>query len=145
MPRPEKRLARERLNIAQLIGVALVTRGFIVLDLDRGHAEGVDGVASFAALVNAQGGDFPDHCPCVRTRRGGIHLYIASPAGVELRSSTSRIAPGVDIKAGRSLVTCPPTDGYSWIKPLIPIAELPPPPEWAGARGPSTAVAISDS
>jgi hypothetical protein len=122
--------ARERFEHCAAHGMALVTRGFIVVDLDRGHADGVDGVASFAALVDAHGGDFPEHGPRVRTRRGGVHLYLASPAGVEVRSSASRIAPGVDIKAARSLATCPPTDGYSWIKPLISLAELPPPPDW---------------
>jgi hypothetical protein len=122
--------ARRRFEHCAAHGMALVTRGFIVVDLDRGHADGVDGVASFAALVAAHGGDFPDQYPCVRTRRHGVHLYLASPAGVEVRSSASRIAPGVDIKAARSIATCPPTDGYSWIKPLIPVAELPPPPGW---------------
>jgi hypothetical protein len=122
--------ARERFEHCAAHGMALVTRGLIVVDLDRGHAETVDGVANFTALIERHGGDFPDHCPGVRTRRGGVHLYLASPAGIDVRSSASRIAPGVDIKAGRSLATCPPTDGYCWINPLIPIADLPQPPDW---------------
>jgi hypothetical protein len=124
--------ARERFEQCTAHGVALLTRGFIALDLDRNHADGVDGVASFAALVEAHGGDFPSEAevPCVRSRRGGAHEYRAAPAGVMMRSSASKIAPGVDIKAGRALATCPPTAGYSWLSPLTPLVDLPPAPTW---------------
>lgn len=124
--------ARDRFEQCTAHGVALVTRGFIVLDLDRNHADGVDGVASFAALVEAHGGDFPSdaEAPWVRSRRGGAHVYLTVPAGVTIRSSASKIAPGVDIKAGRALATCPPTPGYSWLSPLTPLVDLPPAPGW---------------
>jgi len=123
---------RRRFERADAAGIAIVTRGFFVLDLDRNHADGVDGVASFAALVEAHGGDFPSEAevPCVRSRRGGAHEYRAAPAGVMMRSSASKIAPGVDIKAGRALATCPPTAGYSWLSPLTPLVDLPPAPTW---------------
>jgi hypothetical protein len=122
--------ARDRFLQWPARGVALVTRGVFVLDLDTNHANGVDGVANFAALVREHGEDLPASAPSVRSRRGGAHYYMAAPAGVELRSSTSKIAPGVDIKAGRALATCPPTPGYSWIASLVPPANLPPAPEW---------------
>lgn len=122
--------ARERFEQCTAHGVALLTRGLIVIDQDRGHADGVDGVASFAVLVEAHGGDFPSEAPCVRSRRGGAHVYLAAPADVTMRSSASKIAPGVDIKAGRSLATCPPTPGYSWLSPLPPLVDLPPAPTW---------------
>jgi hypothetical protein len=47
-----------------------------------------------------------------------------------MRSSASKISPGVDIKAGRALATCPPTPGCSWLSPLTPLADLPPAPTW---------------
>ena len=72
--------ARERFEHCAAHGMALVTRGFIVVDLDRGHADGVDGVASFAALVDAHGGDFPEHGPRVRTRRGGAWITAVASA-----------------------------------------------------------------
>lgn len=122
--------ARKRFEQCKARGLALLTRGFIVPDLDRNHADGVDGVASFAVLVEAHGGDFPPEAPCVRSRRGGAHVYLAAPAGVTIRSSASKIAPGVDIKAGRALATCPPTPGYNWLSPLTPLADLPPAPDW---------------
>lgn len=122
--------ARDRFEQCTAHGVALVTRGHIVLDLDRGHVDGVDGVASFTALAEAHGDDFPPEGPCVRSRRGGVHIYLAAPAGVTIRSSASRIAPGIDIKAGRALATCPPTPGYSWLSPLTPLMDLPPAPAW---------------
>ncbi|MEQ1707795.1 MAG: bifunctional DNA primase/polymerase [Terricaulis sp.] len=96
-------------------GLALVMRApLFVLDLDRGHGNGVDGVANFAALVHAHGGDFPKG-PRVRTRRGGVHVWLRAPDGVAIRSSAGRIAPGVDIKGFRSSAVCPPTAGYTWI------------------------------
>lgn len=125
-----KDAARDRFEQCTAHGVALLTRGFIVLDQDRNHADGVDGVASFTALVEAHGGDFPSEAPCVRSRRGGAHVYLAAPAGVTMRSSASKIAPGVDIKAGRALATCPPTPGYCWLSLLNPLADLPPAPDW---------------
>lgn len=122
--------ARERFEQCTAHGVALLTRGLMVIDQDRGHADGVDGVASFAALLEAHGGDIPSEAPCVRSRRVGAHVYLAAPAGVTMRSSASKISPGVDIKAGRALATCPPTPGYSWLSPLTPLADLPPAPDW---------------
>lgn len=73
--------ARERFEQCTARGVALLTRGFIALDLDRNHADGVDGIANFAALV-AKYGDFPRHGPRMRSRRGGLHIYLALPEGL---------------------------------------------------------------
>jgi hypothetical protein len=73
--------ARERFRLYTAHGVALLTRGFFVLDLDRNHADGVDGIANFAALV-AKHGEFPRHGPRVRSRRGGLHIYLALPEGL---------------------------------------------------------------
>lgn len=47
-----------------------------------------------------------------------------------MRSSIGKIAAGVDVKAGRALCTVPPTSSYSWITPLVSLADLPPPPAW---------------
>ncbi len=126
---PGEDAARARFGACNAQGVAVVTRGFIVVDLDRGHAEGVDGVENFAALI-AEHGDFPNHGPVVQTQRGGLHVWLAAPADVDVRASASKIAPGVDIKAGRALATCPPTPGYSWIAPLVLLAGLPMTPDW---------------
>ena len=73
--------ARDRFERCAAHGMALLTRGFIVIDLDRNHADGVDGIANFAALV-AKYGDFPRHGPRVRSRRGGLHIYLALPEGL---------------------------------------------------------------
>ena len=72
---------RRRFERVDAAGIAIVTRGFFVLDLDRNHADGVDGIANFAALV-AKHGDFPRHGPRVRSRRGGLHIYLALPEGL---------------------------------------------------------------
>jgi bifunctional DNA primase/polymerase-like protein len=80
--------------------------GLVVIDLDRGHKNGADGVAEFEKIVDAHG-EFPN-CPAVRTPSGGVHLYFKQPAGVEpIGNSESRIAPGVDVRGHHGFVVAP--------------------------------------
>jgi hypothetical protein len=79
--------------------------GLLVLDLDRGHQDGVDGVEAFSALVDDHG--FPDDVPAVRTPRGGIHLYTKQPADCPYWSNvTTGLPPGVDLRGD-------PRNGYT--------------------------------
>jgi putative DNA primase/helicase len=67
----------------------------VAIDLDRGHGNGVDGVASFDALLDRHG-ELPP-VPCVRTPRGGVHLYFRQPRGRDpLGNTASRIGPAID-------------------------------------------------
>lgn len=111
-------------------GLAVVTRDIIVVDLDCGHTPGVDGILNFTDIIERHGAGEPLALgPRVRTRRGGLHAYFRAPPGVSIRSSASKLALGVDIKAGNSLATVPPTAGYRWLKhpcdAAIPLA-----PRW---------------
>ncbi len=107
-------------------GIAVVARGIVVLDLDRGHANLADGIAAFDRLRS--GREVPKG-PRVRTRRGGLHLYFSGPE-VPLRLAPGALGPGIDIKAGHALATAPPTEGYRWIIPLLSVSELPLMPDW---------------
>jgi hypothetical protein len=58
-----------------MVGINLAPAGLFVLDFDRNHAEGVDGCASFDALLDETGEEFPfEHAPAVWTPSGGAHI-----------------------------------------------------------------------
>jgi len=59
-----------------------------------------------------------------KTRSGGLHLVFAAPAGVEIRNSASRVAPGVDVRGNGGYVILPPSPGYALADPSEP-AEMP--------------------
>lgn len=122
----DPRETRYRFQRPDVRGIAVVTRGALVLDHDRGHSNGADGIAEFDRL--RAGREVPKG-PRVRTRRGGLHLYF-SASEIPLRMAPGALAPGIDIKTGHALARVPPTAGYSWIIPLVPIHELPPMPQW---------------
>jgi hypothetical protein len=75
--------------------------GLLIIDLDVGHQDGVDGVAAFDRLVK----DWPE-CPVVRTPRGGLHVYTRQPAEPYLSNSTTGLPAGIDIRAD-------PRNGYA--------------------------------
>ena len=122
----DPRETRYRFQRPGVRGIAIVTRGALVLDLDRGHADGADGIAEFDRLRAAR--EVPKG-PRVRTRRGGLHLYF-SASEIPLRMAPGALAPGIDLKRGNALATVPPTAGYSWLAPLVPLSDLPAMPDW---------------
>jgi hypothetical protein len=109
--------------------------GIVVVDLDRGHAGGADGIASFGALVRELGG-LPQG-PRVRTPGGGLHLWLSTPADRRIRNSVGKIgrrdAPGVDVRGDGGLATVPPTvrgeRSYVWAPSVFAVA-IPPAPRW---------------
>ncbi|MGE0829852.1 MAG: bifunctional DNA primase/polymerase [Hyphomonadaceae bacterium] len=90
---------------ADAIGVA-TGEGVFVIDLDRNHGDGADGIASFAALVRKHGAVAPG--PRVKSPAGGLHLYFACPAGRRVRSRAAIVA-GVDVRGEDGLAMCPPS------------------------------------
>jgi hypothetical protein len=78
--------------------------GFLCIDIDRNHGDGVDGVKNFYSWLennglekipmfkNLDGGTFPTY---TTTASGGIHLYFKCTS--ELKTYAT-IAPGVEIK-----------------------------------------------
>jgi Bifunctional DNA primase/polymerase, N-terminal len=82
--------------------------GLVVIDLDRGHGDGADGVAEFDKLLD-QNGELPA-CPASRTPRGGVHLFFRQPDGAEPISNSAGqngIGPGIDVRGFHGYVIAP--------------------------------------
>ncbi|MDR1534824.1 MAG: bifunctional DNA primase/polymerase [Planctomycetota bacterium] len=87
--------------------------GLVGLDIDRGHADGVDGLAQFyqlfgrgslpAMLRNLEVGSFPCY---TKTPRGGFHVLFKY-SGPPLHPYRGILCPGVEVKTGRLGLTAP--------------------------------------
>jgi hypothetical protein len=88
--------------------------GLLVVDVDHGPAK--DGYASLKSL-EADNGSLP-RAMTVLTGGGGLHIYLASP-DAEIRNSTSKLAPHIDIRGEGGYVVAPPSrhisgNRYTW-------------------------------
>lgn len=115
-----------------------VVNGIVVLDVDRGHTEGIDGDDTVKTL-EAKLGELPDTVQAL-TPSGGYHLFFRYPAGRRIGKAvgTGETA-GVDILGNGAYVVgvgswCTPKQGgaprpYQWeisSRPdEVPTAELP--------------------
>ena len=92
--------------------IAISTDGMVVIDVDgKSNAWPHDATIRDALMTGV----------AVSTPHGH-HYYFKSPPGVNIRTSQSRIAPHVDVRAHRSCITVPPSgiDGlaYQFEKPF---------------------------
>jgi hypothetical protein len=100
-----------------MIGVPMGPRsGMWLFDVDIDPAKGFDGPKELARLT-AQYGPLPDTLAST-TPRGGSHFYFRWN-GVDIRNSTSKIGPGLDVKGDGGYTIVPPSergDGtpYRW-------------------------------
>jgi hypothetical protein len=78
--------------------------GIFVVDLDRDRDRDLDGIAAFRELQN--GGTLPETIT-VQTPRGGEHLWFRWVDGIS--NSTSKLAPGVDVRGAGGYVIAPPS------------------------------------
>lgn len=113
-------------------GIAIATGdGVSVVDLDRGHGDGADGIATFAELARAHA-PLP-FGPRTRTPHGGLHLYFAHPPGARIANRCG-LAPGVDVRGEGGLAMCAPSalrDGRRWRWIVSPWAvAIPMAPDW---------------
>lgn len=76
--------------------------GLLCIDIDKGHADGIDGLKNFEAWLKDKGLDqaplFKDlsRFPCyTKTPSGGLHLYFSFAGNIQTSAS---IVPGVEIK-----------------------------------------------
>jgi len=106
--------------------------GFFVVDLDSGHAEGVDGVESLKKYCLENGHEFPQTLSAT-TAGGGRHLYFRMPSdGTDIRNTVTRL-PGVETRGTGGYVIVPPSvnqetgKSYQWDDPSQPIVA---PPAW---------------
>jgi hypothetical protein len=106
--------------------VALETgRGLVVVDVDHGAKwPGESERESIRQL----------RPPLAKTPRGGWHIYFRIPFGRAWRNSASRLAEHVDTRADGGYVLVSPSrtehGRYVWVRPLLPVNELPEPPSW---------------
>jgi hypothetical protein len=121
---------RPRCNVAVRTGPP----GPIVIDVDPRHG----GDATLARL-EGELGPLPTDAPRVATPGGGVHVYFHAPTdGEPLRSGSSVLGAGVDLKADGGYVLAPPSvvrreDGsigaYRWLVPPPADGRLPALPE----------------
>ena len=109
--------AFEAAPYADAIGIA-TGRGVFVIDLDRNHKDGADGVATFADLIWRHGASESLLLgPRVTTPGGGVHLYFSSPHSRRVRNRTA-LAPGVDVRGEGGVAMVPPSAregvAYRW-------------------------------
>lgn len=99
------------------IGIACgQVNGFIVIDIDRGHDDGIDGEETLREL-EASMGKLPDTVEAL-TPNGGRHLFFKYPGGQNIRNKVG-IAPGVDVRANGGYVVGAPSvlangRNYEW-------------------------------
>jgi len=103
--------------------------GVWVIEADTAEGHGIDGVGSLRALEAEHGPLPPTLTAC--SPSGSLHHYFKYPAtDINIRNSTSKLAPGVDVRASGGMVLAPPSlrpDGaYTWIN-NVPPAD---PPDW---------------
>lgn len=114
------------------IGIACgEINGFVVIDVDRGHDDGIDGADTLRELEQEMGA-LPDTVEAL-TPNGGRHLFFKYPNGQNIRNKTG-IAPGIDIRANGGYVVGVPSTlangkSYEWEAASYPneheIAALP--------------------
>jgi hypothetical protein len=103
-------------NPGAMIGIPTgEASGFWVLDADVDPIKGLDGLAELEKL-QAQNGTLPPTLTSI-TPRGGKHFFFRWSPGI--RNSSSKIAPGLDVRGAGGYVILPPSmraDGktYQW-------------------------------
>ena len=108
------------------IGIATGSRsGVVVLDIDAEHG----GYESLQAIIEVHG--LLPKTPVVKTGGGGEHIYFRHPGDV-IRNSTSRLAPGIDIRGDGGYVVAAPSvhpngKRYEWVVEAseTPLADMP--------------------
>jgi hypothetical protein len=102
--------------------------GIFVVDADTPEGHDVDGIASLRQL-EAERGKLPKTL-MAESPSGSLHLYFAWPDGATIRNSTSKIAPGIDVRGNGGMTIAPPSlkpgiGLYRWINEGTPIADAP--------------------
>jgi putative DNA primase/helicase len=121
--------------------VALATgRGLVAIDVDVGAAWPTQSERESIRQLRP---------PLARTPRGGWHIFFRVPGGHSWRNSASRLAEHVDVRAEGGYVLVSPSrtehGRYVWVRPLLPLAELPEPPGWLVSELDRIARPVADS
>jgi hypothetical protein len=101
-----------------MIGIPTGSRsGMWVLDTDVDPAKNVDGEAALAKLIT-QYGSLPRTLTST-TPRGGRHRLFIWPNNIEIRNSTGKLGPGIDVRGEGGYAVLPPSSmangaAYRW-------------------------------
>ncbi len=104
--------------------------GFWVLDLDRNHTPGVDGVKNFEQYCFDHGHEVPQTATVI-TGNDGRHLYFRMPPDGTDIGNGNTVLPGIEFKGTGGYVIKPPSmsletaKAYEWEDPTVPIAFAP--------------------
>ncbi len=101
--------------------------GIFVLELDTPEGHDIDGFASLRQL-ESEHGQLPETLQA-ESPSGSVHHYFSYPTGIEIRNSTSAIAPGIDVRGEGGMVIAPPSVKpgkgiYRW-RNLVPVTDGP--------------------
>jgi P4 family phage/plasmid primase-like protien len=117
--------AEERALHGHYVG-ARVPPNYIVIDIDRGHKNGIDGGEAFAKICEDLDIAVPETYT-VRTASGGEHLYFTLPDGTDYQTlSQKALAKAVDVRTHSGYVIAAGTNGYYVLHDRPPI-EIPEP------------------
>jgi hypothetical protein len=91
--------------------------GFFIIEADTKEGHDVDGIASLREL-EAEYGALPETL-MAESPSGSLHYYFKWPSTL-IRNSTSKIAPGVDVRGEGGMVIAPPSvrpgkGAYKWL------------------------------
>ena len=91
--------------------IALRTDKFFVVDIDRNHENGIDGMNSIKQLPSEY---FPETLEQL-TRHGGRQLFYLKRSDMKVNQLIGYL-PGVDVKAHiNNYVVVAPSEGYQWL------------------------------
>lgn len=76
------------------IGISIEHSEYFVVDCDRNHADGQDGIQSLMNLSNSE--SLPDNVIAVKTPSSGLHFWFKKPKGIEINHQIG-FKDGIDI------------------------------------------------
>ena len=92
-------------NIGIACGAA--SGGLVVIDCDRGHADGIDGVSNFQQLAHS---NFDlKNTMMVNTPAGGMHIYYKVQDSTKIKNSAGGLCDGVDVRSDNGYVVAAPS------------------------------------
>jgi hypothetical protein len=106
------------------IGIATgAISGVFVVEADTKEGHEIDGIASLRAL-EARHGALPPTLTAI-SPSGSLHWYFRQPADIAINNTTSKLAPGVDVRGDGGMVLAPPSlrpgkGAYVWTSELAP-------------------------
>lgn len=116
-------------------GYAIDTERSNLIVIDCDVKDDLDGIGTYLDLATTESGNLPSTFT-VESASGGLHFYYNNPTGAVVKSSVSKLGPGIDVRAKGGYIVGPGStvkleDGsegtYTMEDPDAPIEDA---PEW---------------